>query len=326
MNKCIVYGILNDEKYRKLHDITRRVYDPTGISPTIHTVGGGNQEVKIVVWGGLQEHQTPRTDGVCPTINAASGMGGGHTPIVSEPTIAAVRGREPAVLTTKRTEYGKKIRKDYEAGNVKEPRKHIQQLEPRDDGLCGTITTVTKDNYLVEPSGLYTNDTDEFHRGTSPGISRAIKANKHDAAVLYGEPAGTYVGKPQYAEKKPLEGMSRAILTDSSSAVLIPQREYDEDGNRTVTHKKSDIAPAILATQHKSGDNQSKVLENEPSQLRIRKLTAKECLKLMDFDAEDYDKMKAAGISESRIYQAAGDSIVVSVLEHIFRQMIPMEK
>ena len=37
-----------------------------------------------LVIGGLQEHQTPRTDGICPAITAACGMGGGQTPIIFE--------------------------------------------------------------------------------------------------------------------------------------------------------------------------------------------------------------------------------------------------
>ena len=37
-----------------------------------------------VVIGGLQEHQTPSTDGICPAITAACGMGGGQTPIIFE--------------------------------------------------------------------------------------------------------------------------------------------------------------------------------------------------------------------------------------------------
>lgn len=37
-----------------------------------------------VVWGGLQEHQVPRTDGISPSLTAAMGMGGGQTPIFTE--------------------------------------------------------------------------------------------------------------------------------------------------------------------------------------------------------------------------------------------------
>jgi len=59
----------------------------------------------------------------------------------------AMRGRE-AILSPKRTEYGKQIRKDYEAGKIKEQRKNIQQLEPRNDGKTNTLTSVQKDNLL----------------------------------------------------------------------------------------------------------------------------------------------------------------------------------
>lgn len=33
--------------------------------------------------GGLQEHQTPRTDGISPSLTAAMGMGGGQTPLIN---------------------------------------------------------------------------------------------------------------------------------------------------------------------------------------------------------------------------------------------------
>ena len=66
----------------------------------------------------------------------------------NQSVIVAQRGR--AILTPKRTEYGKEIRKDYEAGNIKEQRKNMQQLEPRTDGQTNTLTGVQKDNMLLE--------------------------------------------------------------------------------------------------------------------------------------------------------------------------------
>lgn len=61
----------------------------------------------------------------------------------------AMRGREASCLTPKRTEYGKQIRKEYEAGLVKEHRKNIQQLEPRTDSKTNCLTTVQKDNLII---------------------------------------------------------------------------------------------------------------------------------------------------------------------------------
>jgi DNA-cytosine methyltransferase len=52
------------------------------------------------------------------------------------------------ILTSKRTEYGKSIRKEYEAGTINLQRKEIQKLEPRTDGKTNTLTSVQKDNLL----------------------------------------------------------------------------------------------------------------------------------------------------------------------------------
>ena len=58
---------------------------------------------------------------------------------------------EHNVLTPKRTEYGKAIRKDYEKGLIKESRHNMTEMWPRTDGVSNTLTTVLKDNYVVEP-------------------------------------------------------------------------------------------------------------------------------------------------------------------------------
>lgn len=54
----------------------------------------------------------------------------------------------PCILRPERTEYGKAIRKEYEAGNVNESRHNMTALQPRIDGLSNTITTVQKDNLV----------------------------------------------------------------------------------------------------------------------------------------------------------------------------------
>ena len=55
---------------------------------------------------------------------------------------------------------------------------------------------------------------------------------------------------------------------------------------------------------------------------RIRKLTPKECWRLMGFDDENFDKAKASGVSDSQLYKQAGNSIVVKVLEGILRNLL----
>ena len=54
---------------------------------------------------------------------------------------------------------------------------------------------------------------------------------------------------------------------------------------------------------------------------RIRKLTPRECFRLMGMKDDDIDKIQAAGISNTQQYKMAGNSIVVDVLEAIFKNL-----
>lgn len=56
--------------------------------------------------------------------------------------------------------------------------------------------------------------------------------------------------------------------------------------------------------------------------MRIRKLTPRECWRLMGFSDADFDKAQSAGISNSQLYKQAGNSIVVNVLEDILRNLL----
>jgi len=57
------------------------------------------------------------------------------------------------------------------------------------------------------------------------------------------------------------------------------------------------------------------------NELRIRKLTPRECFRLMGVKDEDFDKV-SKNQSDSSLYHLAGDSIVVNVLMAIFKEMI----
>lgn len=60
------------------------------------------------------------------------------------------------------------------------------------------------------------------------------------------------------------------------------------------------------------------------NELRIRKLTPKECFRLMGFDDEDFEKAAAVN-SNTQLYKQAGNSIVVDVLENIFKSLFEAE-
>lgn len=56
-------------------------------------------------------------------------------------------------------------------------------------------------------------------------------------------------------------------------------------------------------------------------QLKIRRITPRECWRIMDFSDDDFDKASAVN-SNTQLYKQAGNSIVVNVLVAIFGQMI----
>lgn len=119
---------------------TGRVYDPKGISPTLNTCGGGGHEVKIVetkVLGGIYTDVTDNFNrGLYPdmsrTIKAVKNDAG-----CIERRIVHMRGRNPENPS------------DRTAGTPTE-----QRLEVNSEGICGTITTVQKDNMVLEKDYL----------------------------------------------------------------------------------------------------------------------------------------------------------------------------
>lgn len=56
--------------------------------------------------------------------------------------------------------------------------------------------------------------------------------------------------------------------------------------------------------------------------LRIRKLTPKECWRLMGFEDKDIDQCINAGLSNTQLYKQAGNSIVVDVLQAILQNLL----
>ena len=54
---------------------------------------------------------------------------------------------------------------------------------------------------------------------------------------------------------------------------------------------------------------------------RIRRLTPRECWRLMDFTDAQFDKTKSAGLSDTQLYKQAGNSIVVGVVEQIMSNL-----
>lgn len=104
---------------------------------------------------------------------------------------------------------------------------------------------------------------------------------------------------------------------------------------RTANSKGYDVAidgdgidlayPDSKTRRGRVGHGVSKTIPTSSSQgvldgIRIRKLTPKECYRLMGFDDEDFEKA-AKEISSTQLYKTAGNSIVVDVLMAIFKEL-----
>lgn len=74
-------------------------------------------------------------------------------------------------------------------------------------------------------------------------------------------------------------------------------------------------------TTRPEGFKTANLIVEHTQDFRIRKLTPLECWRLMGFSDEDFEKAKASGISNSQLYKQAGNSIVVTVLQGILKNL-----
>lgn len=189
---------------------------------------------------------------------------------------------EPQVLTPKRNEYGKAVRKEYEAGNFTDSRHNMTDMQPRSDGISNTLTTVNKDNYVIQLGNIVnTGNWDNPQAGrvySTDGISPTLNT---------------------------MQGGQREPKIIQSSHGFNKGNIYE-------------IAPTITSTG-KYQDNNFYV-----QNYRIRKLTPRECWRLMGVKDEQFDKLH--DISNTQLYKLAGNSIVVDVLMGIFRNLLQPDK
>lgn len=176
-----------------------RIYDTEGIAPALNCMGDGNRQ-PCILDGGKAYAAAMRgrynEDGKVEQQFEVSDREYANTiTSVQKDSLAAVT--EPAILTPKRTEYGKAIRKAYEAGEVWESRHNMTTLEPRTDGISNTLTTVQKDNYLLEPTTrirkLTTKECFRLMGFSDQDHAKAAEVNSN--TQLYRQ-AGNSIGVP----------------------------------------------------------------------------------------------------------------------------------
>lgn len=199
-----------------------------------------------------------------PTLNICGG--GNHEPKIIDTTIVAMRGRP------------------IENPNIRQaglPTK--QRLELNEQGICNTLTTVQKDNMVLE-NIIY----DDYNHNIS----------KNQNAI--GTLTPTCGNKALNNGKKIIEKVGQISNEGSQCGTVV-----GENG----------LFPTISAGCHGYAN------PHICTQYRIRKLTPKECGRLMDVNDDIIDAFSKIH-SNSTLYKQFGNSIVVSVLYEIFKKMM----
>lgn len=218
---------------------------------------------------------------------------------------------EPCALRYERNEYGKEIRKAYENGEVDAKIGDMRELSPRDDGVSNTLTTVQKDNLILVPKRL-------------GGLYDTEKHKRQAGAVWDSDYLAPTLSTMQGGHREPLvvvkEGTVKGfdVATEGDSINLAFSNSTTRRGRVGKGVAQTLDTSCSLATLQ---------------EYTIRKLTPLECWRLMGFDDEDYWKARKRledvfyggnDRSNSQMYKQAGNSIVVDVLESIFRNL-PMD-
>ena len=178
-------------------------------------------------------------------------------------------------------------------------------------------------------------------KSISPTLTARGAGENHSGMVLLCEELEETTNLQEYTKKslEKIKNNIRDINDCSSTNTANPQRATIDNGNLVVvkeaTKKGYAIAeegdslnltyPNSTTRRGRVGKQVSQTLETSCNQavvdrdLRIRKLTPKECWRLMGFADEDFDNASKVN-SNSQLYKEAGNSIVVNVLEEIFKQ------
>lgn len=214
----------------------------------------------------------------------------GFHPSVLEPTIIAMRGRKPECENCN--------------GNYK------QRMEVNKRGTSNTITSVQKDNLVIEPKVMQVgNIMEDSHRNfKNPQCGRIYSANGLSPTIntCQGGNREPKVLRINTATKQGYDEVNEGSCFDGAYPDSLTRRGRVQE--------KGYVAPTLCTS------NEVCNFESAEPRFRIRKLTPRECFRLMGVSEKNIDKIQDAGISNSQQYKLAGNSIVVDVLYHIFRK------
>ena len=319
------------------------VYDKEQLAPTLDTMQGGWRQPSILVKNATKKGYAEAKDGdgidlSYPNSKTRRGRVQKDTSqtIVTDDSkgvvIGASRGRNPENPS------------DRTAGAPTR-----QRLELNKQGTSNTITTVQKDNYVVE---VIKSQPDFYCKGNVL-IDSVTLGERFDGVLpfevdyTYTSPKvksyGDYVviisqDDSQFELIEPLGNMWVSIYVghDLSEIEAIPKEEFGRMGRQAVEtfnenfgNHSDTINPFNKPVSSSNGISPTLTTRPEgfktavlpiSKDLRIRKLTPKECWRLMGCSDEDFEKAQEVN-SNTQLYKQAGNAIVVDVLEKMFEKL-----
>lgn len=194
-----------------------------------------------------------------------------------------------------------------------------QRLEPQSEGICNTLTSVQKDNLILEA------EVDAYPlRMVRTEDGKALRKAYESHEIKHG-----------FNEYRELEvkddGCINTLSTVQKDNMLLIRQATKKGYAECIEGGVADLSYPSSATRRgrvQEGGNvcptltagESDICRLE-SQYRIRKLTPKECWRLMGFNDEEFSRAEKVN-SNTQLYKQAGNSIVVDVLVAIFRNLM----
>lgn len=151
---------LYENNYSMASAIRNQITSELGVEPImINSARLSAQNRKRLYWVGQRNPdgtystvpvKQPQDRGILLRDILESGVCGQGGGMGAKTGLYAVPIETPACLRYERTDKAKALRKQYEAGEIKHGYHEFHELHPRPDGKSNTLTTVLKDNMIIE--------------------------------------------------------------------------------------------------------------------------------------------------------------------------------
>ena len=193
-----------------------------------------------------------------------------------------------------------------------------QQLEINESGTSNTLTSVSKDNLLIEPKVNIVGQYDSSQNSRiidTEGISYCVTNGHKDGMPKIIEPNVLRQERTEQGKQiRKLAKGDKGIKFNGGNKEFCPRTDGLSNTLSTSTKDNMLAVPELRCIE-------GCMVDKYGNRYRVRKLTPKECFRLMDVSDEDIKKMESSGVAKTNLYKLAGNSIVVACMFHIFRKL-----